>query len=255
VANIGEVGGGRSRHFRHRQRRSVRDNGRRDRSHLEVLAEHGRLAIWQRSVTTGRPTLLSGAHAAPLIRRRSMARDRGRSAKGTGAKDALIEAMADLVGGAKGAVGPLSKRATKEIRKLEKRLSAARATETKRLRQLAAAQGTKGRKLVAKRSKQAGEAAQEVAALAGKMTSLAASAAGIAASTTGGAARAVGTAAVQAVEAVSPIKATPPATPGKPAVTRKPATPGKPAVTRKPATPRTSSPRTRRRPPTGDTQS
>jgi hypothetical protein len=239
VANIGEVSGGRSRHLRHRQRRRVRDNGRRDTSDLEVLAEHGRLAIWQRSVTTCRPTLLSGAHAAPLIRRRLMAKDRGRSAKGTGAKDALIEAMTDLVGGAKGAMGPLSKRAGKEIRKLEKRLAAARATETKRLRQLAAAQGTKGRKLVARRSKQAGEAAQEVAALVGKMASLAASAAGTAASATGGAARAVGTAAVQAVEAVSPIKAT------VPAATRKPA-----PTARKPATPRTSSPRTRR-PPTG----
>ena len=37
----------------------------------------------------------------------------------------------------------------KELRKLEKRLAAARKTETKRLRQLAAAQESKGRKEVA----------------------------------------------------------------------------------------------------------
>ena len=34
------------------------NDGRRDASYLEVLAEHGRLAIWRRSVATGRPTLL-----------------------------------------------------------------------------------------------------------------------------------------------------------------------------------------------------
>ena len=41
------------------------NDGRRDASYLEVLAEHGRLAIWRRSVSTGRPTLLyEGARAA-----------------------------------------------------------------------------------------------------------------------------------------------------------------------------------------------
>lgn len=34
------------------------NDGRRDASYLEVLAERGRLAIWRRSVATGRPTLL-----------------------------------------------------------------------------------------------------------------------------------------------------------------------------------------------------
>jgi 3',5'-cyclic AMP phosphodiesterase CpdA len=41
------------------------NDGRRDASYLEVLAERGRLAIWRRSVSTGRPTLLyEGALAA-----------------------------------------------------------------------------------------------------------------------------------------------------------------------------------------------
>ena len=41
------------------------NDGRRDASYLEILAEHGRLAIWRRSVSTGRPTLLyEGARAA-----------------------------------------------------------------------------------------------------------------------------------------------------------------------------------------------
>jgi len=34
------------------------NDGRRDASYLEILAEHGRLSIWRRSVSTGRPTLL-----------------------------------------------------------------------------------------------------------------------------------------------------------------------------------------------------
>jgi len=41
------------------------NDGRRDASYLEVLAERGRLAVWRRSVSTGRPTLLyEGARAA-----------------------------------------------------------------------------------------------------------------------------------------------------------------------------------------------
>lgn len=102
-----------------------------------------------------------------------MAKGHG-SGIGKGARHALTEAMTHLVGEAKGAVDPLSKRAGKELRKLEKRLLAARATEARRLRQLTAAQGSKGHKTVTKRSRQAGEAAQEVAALAGKIASLAA---------------------------------------------------------------------------------
>ena len=40
------------------------NDGRRDASYLEVLAERGRLAIWRRSVSTGRPTMLyEGARA------------------------------------------------------------------------------------------------------------------------------------------------------------------------------------------------
>jgi hypothetical protein len=34
------------------------NDGRRDASYLEVLAERGMLAVWRRSVSTGRPTLL-----------------------------------------------------------------------------------------------------------------------------------------------------------------------------------------------------
>ena len=75
--------------------------------------------------------------------------------------------------------------AAKELRKLEKRLAAARATETKRLRQLAAAQGSKGRKEVAKRQQQAAEAASEVASLVARMAGATASAAGSAAGATG----------------------------------------------------------------------
>ena len=41
------------------------NDGRRDASYLEVLAERGRLSIWRRSVSTGRPTLLyEGARVA-----------------------------------------------------------------------------------------------------------------------------------------------------------------------------------------------
>jgi 3',5'-cyclic AMP phosphodiesterase CpdA len=41
------------------------NDGRRDASYLEILAERGRLAIWRRSVGTGRPTLLfEGARSA-----------------------------------------------------------------------------------------------------------------------------------------------------------------------------------------------
>jgi 3',5'-cyclic AMP phosphodiesterase CpdA len=34
------------------------NDGRRDASYLEIVDEHGRLAVWRRSVSTGRPTLL-----------------------------------------------------------------------------------------------------------------------------------------------------------------------------------------------------
>ena len=139
-----------------------------------------------------------------------MAKGRGSASK-KGPKDALIEAMTHLVDEATSVAKPGSKRVVKQLGKLEKRLVAARATEAKRLTQLAAAQGSKGRKQVAKRSKQAGEAAQEVAAIAAKLANVAASAAGSAAGSVGGrvlgAAREVGSAAAQAVEAVSPVKA------------------------------------------------
>ena len=59
--------------------------------------------------------------------------------------------------------------AAKELRKLEKRLALARATETRRLIQLTTAQESKGRKEVAKRQRQAADAAGEVAALVSKL--------------------------------------------------------------------------------------
>jgi 3',5'-cyclic AMP phosphodiesterase CpdA len=41
------------------------NDGRRDASYLEILDEHGRLAVWRRSVSTGQPTLLyEGARTA-----------------------------------------------------------------------------------------------------------------------------------------------------------------------------------------------
>jgi hypothetical protein len=41
------------------------NDGRRDASYLDIVAERGRLAIWRRSATTGRPTLVyEGALAA-----------------------------------------------------------------------------------------------------------------------------------------------------------------------------------------------
>ena len=42
------------------------NDGRRDASYLEIDIERGRLAVWRRSVTTGRPTLLyEGARSTP----------------------------------------------------------------------------------------------------------------------------------------------------------------------------------------------
>jgi hypothetical protein len=188
-----------------------------------------------------------------------MAKGRTGSGKGKGTTDSLVDAMAQLVGDTKRAVDRPSKRAAKELRKLEKRLVAARAVEIKRLGQLAAATGSKSRREVAKRTRQAGEAAQEVAALAGQIATRAASAAGDAAETVGGkvggAARRVGTAAAQAAESVSPVKARPIKTPASGAADAKVATPRRRSpVTRPPTTPKPAtapSPRKRRRPTDG----
>jgi hypothetical protein len=98
-------------------------------------------------------------------------------------------------------------KAAKELRKLEKRVAAARATETRRLQQLAAAQDSKGRKAVARRQRQAADAASEVTALVSKIAATAAMATGSAAGEVGGAVKRVGKAALQAADAVSPVKA------------------------------------------------
>lgn len=198
-----------------------------------------------------------------------MAKGRTGSGKTKGTRESLLDAMTQLVGDTRSAVDRPSKRAAKELRKLEKRLVAARAVEIKRLAQLAAATGSKSRREVAKRTRQAGEAAQEVAELAGQIASRAASATGDAAETVGGkvggAARKVSTAAAQAAETVSPVKARsikPPvsrvtaptraATPRRRTSVATPPTASKPATiptTRKPAT--TCSPRRRTRPTEG----
>jgi hypothetical protein len=42
------------------------NDGRRDAIYLEIYAEHGRLAVWRWSVSTGQPTqLYEGARGAP----------------------------------------------------------------------------------------------------------------------------------------------------------------------------------------------
>ncbi len=213
------------------------------RSRPERLAERGRLATW-RTAACAMPT---GRRATP------MADDEDGSGTGRSRTGVVIDTVTDVIVDAKGVVTPLSKSAAKELHKLEKRLAAARKTETKRLRQLASAQSSKGRKEIAKRSKQAAEAASEVASLASRIAGIATAAAGSAASSVGGAAssvggaassvggaargavssaaKGVGSAAAQAAQAVTPVK--PPAA----AEASKPATAAvKPAIaTRKPA--------------------
>ena len=73
-----------------------------------------------------------------------MAKRDDASASGKSRAGAAIDAVADVVVDAKGAVTPLSKGAAKELRRLEKRLTSARKTESKRLRQLAAALASQG---------------------------------------------------------------------------------------------------------------
>src|SRR5262245_14429197 len=89
--------------------------------------------------------------------------------------DAGKDAASGLVGGTRDRVVPLSKKAAKEVQRLEQKLAAATATEAKRLRQLAAAQAGKGEKEITKRRKQAKEAAAEVASLTARLASVAGS--------------------------------------------------------------------------------
>lgn len=127
-------------------------------------------------------------------------------------------------------IGPLGKQAAKEIDKLESKIAKARATEAKRLRQLAEAQAVKGRKAVAKRRRQVEEATGEVTGLVGR---LAKRTAATGAAAVGSLAREVGSAAVQAAESVSPDRSQPRrvrASTTRPPVTRT----AKPATTRKP---------------------
>ena len=89
--------------------------------------------------------------------------------RGDGTKAAagmVVDTVAGVVVDAAGVVTPVSGRVARQLRKIEKKLQAARKTEAKRLRQLAAAEATKGRRQVAKRTHQAADAATEVAALA-----------------------------------------------------------------------------------------
>ena len=139
-----------------------------------------------------------------------------------GRRDVVVDTVADVIVDARGVVTPLSKSARKELRKLEKQLVAARKTESKRVRQLATAIATKGRKQVARRRKQVAESESEVAHLASRVAALATAAASTAVSAAssaadvvggavGGAARTVGAAAVQATQVVTPIRPSNPA--------------------------------------------
>ena len=104
--------------------------------------------------------------------------------RGDGTKAAagmIVDTVAGVIVDAKGVVTPVPGRLARQIRKLEKKLVVARKTESKRLRQLAAAEASKSRSQVAKRTHQAAEAATEVAALAARLTELATEAAGSAA--------------------------------------------------------------------------
>ena len=92
-----------------------------------------------------------------------------RKARGSSVPADVLGAVGDLVAAAQHASAPVTGKAAKEIRKLGKQLDAARATEAKRLGQLAKAEASKGRKQVAKRQRQAGEAAAEVASLVARI--------------------------------------------------------------------------------------
>lgn len=146
--------------------------------------------------------------------------------KSQGSRTVVVEAVADLVDDAKGVVVPLSKRAARELRQLDKRLAALRLTETKRVRQLATARQSKGRKQVVKRSKQVADVASEVAGLAMRIASLASLAAAAAVDDLREVVKDVGSAAAQAAGAVSPVKSAPAnssaGTPGAAIATAKP---------------------------------
>ncbi len=129
--------------------------------------------------------------------------------KSQGSRTVVVDAVADLVDDAKGVVMSLSRRAARELRQLDKRLAALRLTETKRVRQLATAQQSKGRKQVVKRSRQVAAVASEVAGLTMRIASLASSAAAAAADDLREVVKDVGAAAVQAAAAVSPVKSAP----------------------------------------------
>jgi len=67
--------------------------------------------------------------------------------------------------GAKDKVADVASAIDKERRRLEGRLDAARKDQAKRVRQLASAEKTKGKKQVAKRRRQVEDATRKVAAL------------------------------------------------------------------------------------------
>ena len=75
----------------------------------------------------------------------------------------VVGAAGDVVAAAQQASAPVTRKTARELKKLGKQLDAARAKETKRLRQLAKAESTQGSKQVAKRRQQAAEAAADVA--------------------------------------------------------------------------------------------
>ena len=69
----------------------------------------------------------------------------------------VVGAAGNVVSAAQQASAPVTGKAARELKKLGKQLDKARALETKRLAQLAKAEGTKGRKQVEKRRRQAAD--------------------------------------------------------------------------------------------------
>src|SRR4029078_10805940 len=85
-----------------------------------------------------------------------------RKARASSVPADVLGAVGDLVAAAQHASAPVTGKAAKELRKPGKALDAARATEAKRLGQLAKPESNKGRKQVAKRQRQAGAAPGQV---------------------------------------------------------------------------------------------
>jgi hypothetical protein len=78
-----------------------------------------------------------------------MAKRGGASAPDRGRAGIVVDTATDVIVDAAGVVTPIPGNVARKLRKIEKRLAAARKTESKRLHQLAAAQSRKRRKQLA----------------------------------------------------------------------------------------------------------